>query len=394
MTLTTFAVPDPPAGEDWSFTVPGINLLALQSIIGTFTPDISNPNIVTVQDATGNGNTLQINRPTATQHLMLGQPGALPDDAACAFSDLGGTVSYGVAINTHTLPIDFTHDFSVEWWERVTDDSHFVIPLFWQPAGAIIQWSVEVNGAGSVFLSDHTHGDFIAPGAFLIDGAWHHYVWTWDQANQNNVQFYVDGVAAAGLARPGGYPTRPTGLQLIEVGDVNPASEVGHLDEVAFYPRQLSAGEVLAHFDSAPNGVAAYTAEVLGSGAAALWHLDEMPTDAPRLPTLEVFNGAQLLGEYPSSALQAVAQTTQYTWFSDARGTPGTATPAIVTVGVPPLVVPPGFTLASRTPGIQAGDRWSNVRILYDDALQQITPGYNPYAYPPGAYLSYKQEGS
>ena len=64
-----------------------------------------------------------------------------------------------------------------------------------------------------------------------------------------------------------------------------------------------------------------------------------------------------------------------------------------MTIGIPPVVALPGTVLASSTAGLQPTDQWSGVRILWDDALQQIGPGYNPYAFPPGAFLTYHQQG-
>ena len=46
MTLQSFAVPDPPAGQDWSFVVPGINLVALQTVVGTLRTDLNPGNVV------------------------------------------------------------------------------------------------------------------------------------------------------------------------------------------------------------------------------------------------------------------------------------------------------------------------------------------------------------
>ena len=393
MTLTTFALDTPAPGTDWSFVIPGINLVALTTIGGQLLTNLGDPNVVVLHDASGAGYILEIHAPPVTQHLMLGQSGALVDDAAIAFSDLAQTTHYGVALNPQTYPIDFSGDFSLEWWQKATTTADLPIPLAFAVIGGPL-WTVQVGPGTNVYLSDHVHGDNIAPTCFIADGAWHHYVWTWDQANQNAIAFYVDGAPVAGVVHPGGYPARVVGLQTLEVGDVSPADPVGFLDEVAVYPRALTAGEVAQHFTAAVGGLGLYTKQVLQSGATGYWHLDENPTDAPRLPTLEVLNGATLLGDYPAPVAQDVNTITSYTWFADARGTPGSATPAVVTIGVPPLVLPPGYTLRSLTAGLQDSDQWQNLRLLWDDALQSVGPGYQPYAYPPGAFLEYHQEGT
>lgn len=393
MSLTTFAVPDPAPGADWAFTVPGINLVAVQTIVGRYRTDLANPNFVLVRDASGNGHNLGISEPPSIQHLMVQQPGALADDAATAFSDQAGATSYGTAVGGPFPEVDLSGDFTVEWWQQVASSAQEPIPLVWALPGPAL-WSVSVDSSNDVTLSRGVGLSFVAPACFIPDGNWHYYAWTFDQANQANVQFYVDGLAVGGVIRPGGYPARPVGVDQFILGDDNPLNECGALDEVAFYPLALPPGQVLANWAASALGVAGYTARILGAGAVTLWHLDELATDADRLPTLDVLNGAILLGEYPASAVQSVGKSVQYTWFADARGTPGTATPTIVTVGIPALVLPPGYVLRSATAGIQPSDQWSGVRILWNDALQAIGPGYNPYDYPPGAFLTYRQIGT
>lgn len=392
MTLRTFTVDDIPAGTDWSFVVPGINLLAVQTIVGLLNTGLANPNVVIVKDSSGNGYDLEIIATPANQHLMLGAPGALFNDAATAFSDQLAPGPNGLALTTVPMPIDLSGDFTLEWWQRVGSSAQTPLPCVIDLAGPDFL-RITVDPANSVYLDRIGGAPYVSPNCFIPDSAWHHYAWTFDQANQANVAFYVDGVAVPGTIGPGNYPPRPVGTVGIRWGDVNGFDYVGALDEVAIYSRALTAGEIALHFALAALGLPEYGASVLGAGAVAYWHLDDLPTDADRLPTLDVFNSATLLGEYPSPQLQHVGTQVQYTWFADARGTPGSATPSVVTVGIPPLVMPPGYTFASETFGLQPFDQWSGVRVLWDDALQSISPGYDPYAYPPGAFLTYHQQG-
>ena len=133
---------------------------------------------------------------------------------------------------------------------------------------------------------------------------------------------------------------------------------------------------------------------MLGNGAAIYYHLDELPSGDPRLASLLVFNGTNVVGVYPSLTTQAANTAVAYTWLSGAKATPSSASPTAVTVGVPPLILPPGYALTSRTDQLQPTDQWSDIRIWWDDAYQNLLAGYNPYGYPPGALLVFKQLGA
>ena len=99
---------------------------------------------------------------------------------------------------------------------------------------------------------------------------WSHVVVTW---TGSAAQLYVNGLLADDIndpTRSGGYVPN-TGTNLIVGASDTGSPYRGSVDEVAFYPTALTAGQILANFNAASSGTpGAYHNQVVGAGARLL----------------------------------------------------------------------------------------------------------------------------
>jgi hypothetical protein len=224
--------------------------------------------------------------------VTLAQPGAIGDgDPAMGFN---GTTSF-VVVPNHPAWAYGTGPMSVECWFKTTMTTY----------GQLIDTKVagtNVAGFGVAIGSLLGRLEFriangtaqisaITPGAYH-DGAWHHCVGTLTRGVPDVLRVYIDGAFSKAASPPadGWNITSSQGLDVGKYnGSVDPAAMfVGGLDEVALYPRALTALEIAAHFTgrlATPAGVPGW---VLGEDEAMKYTIWKAitPSDTVDLPML------------------------------------------------------------------------------------------------------------
>lgn len=186
----------------------------------------------TVADASGHGH-----GGTVTGGVTFGAAGALAHDSdtAAAFDGSSGWIDLGnpAALQGSTG--------SLEAWvtTTATDANYHAVAVKWYAEGLFVR-------SGRLYTYDWSTSTASDTGVSVADGAWHHVALTFQLGVTNGTQVYVDGAlvltttiaAAANQAHDA----------VIGAGSTDPAELFpGTLDEVAFYDRVLSPGEVAAH---------------------------------------------------------------------------------------------------------------------------------------------------
>jgi Concanavalin A-like lectin/glucanases superfamily/Bacterial Ig-like domain/Calcineurin-like phosphoesterase len=182
--------------------------------------------------------------------VVLGVPGALPAhaDTAARFDGGNDQVNAGDPANGS---LDFgAHDFTVEVWVKASANDERGIVSKRQPLAGTPYWQATVTDDGSkagrvrVNVSDTVVSrEVYGPAIRVDDGAWHHVAIVFERSA--GIVIYVDGTSAVNAGAVAG-----------DIGNAGPllAGKVtgyayykGELDEVALYPRALSASRVRAH---------------------------------------------------------------------------------------------------------------------------------------------------
>jgi len=167
---------------------------------------------------------------TISGAVTLGQPGALADgDKAMR---VNGTITEKITTPAVTLPIIC----SVEAWIQSS-------------AVALKAYLSTRPGSGTIIGKQATHEVFVYVSGFVVstglvgDGAWHHVVVTVSVAT---TRIYLDGVLDTTVAQAHPAETQPLTLG----GDGNDVNLTwnGGLDEIAIYPRALTAQEIADHY--------------------------------------------------------------------------------------------------------------------------------------------------
>lgn len=401
MTLYVERPPNPTAGVDWSYMVPGRYLERITGITATLTT-VALPSTVAL-DASGNGHDGTYGGPG---------PGVL----------FGMYVGNGLG---STGPISLVGNWSVEgWYQSVSSvpglwDLMFIENTFATPDANVsinpangsvqIEWN-KVAGAGNRWFA------FCAAGTVPIDANPHYWVLT---VVGNVPTFYLDGVAkatavlVAGTAElaanwnlwvPGPFGGGPHGPPMfvpgIVAGDDAIESSISGgstsvLDEYAWYSHGLTAGQVAAHYAAGLVGIGAYTAAVLADAPFGYWHLDDVASGTGRTPGLFVTDGTDQVALIPDGFS---AQTTPgpyfYSWLPTLAADTRDPTGTITTVAIPKLILPAGYSVGTRTPDIQPGDQWSDIAVWWNDDAQRSQAAVDAFLYPPGALLVYQRIGT
>jgi hypothetical protein len=182
--------------------------------------------------------------------VTLGGPGAIAGDsnAAVRLDGVDDRVSMG---DPASGALDFgTGDFSVEVWLKTTLNGERAVIGKRSSTSSAPYWQVTVTDDGSrtgtiranVFdgaVSRQVYG----PSRRVDDGAWHHVVVVFDR--DVGITVYVDGVSASTSGAATG--SLASGGPFL-VGKVTGYGHFsGEIDEVAVYPRLVSAQQVQAH---------------------------------------------------------------------------------------------------------------------------------------------------
>ncbi len=117
--------------------------------------------------------------------------------------------------------------------------------LFDRRTGSGIVIAQTKDGQIQVQTSPAASEDFLSQNVTLSDGNWHHIALVFDQADNGPVTLYIDGTSDTASANAGAW-SWPAG-QEIELGHSHDGfwqSYNGQMDDVRFYNRALTAGEV------------------------------------------------------------------------------------------------------------------------------------------------------
>jgi len=181
---------------------------------------------------------------TISGGVTLGAAGAISDgDTAMTFDGVDDQIVTGANVNLLT-------PYTLEAWVKRsgTQETTILSTRFGYPTRDVINWRVQNTNGNPTLTLDYANAtspeqNFAAP-AFVADGQWHHLVAV---VTALNVDLYVDGVFL-GPAHP--LPAAFTGVSYpVTIGrDQFQGFGLGTLDEIAIYPRALTAAEIAAHY--------------------------------------------------------------------------------------------------------------------------------------------------
>jgi len=211
-------------------------------------------------------------------------PGAVSagGDQGASYNGVGGTNTF-ISFQSGLNPAA-SSPFTIEFWASPTGSDNDDSPVsnrvsagnrsgwvFFQRAAG---WNFRMyNGVGGGLGWDLTGGTSNL-------GSWSHVVATW---NGSAAQLYVNGTLADDSNDPaatGIYNASTSATLFLGTTDTG-SPYAGGVDEVAFYPTALSAGQILNHFNTATSAVpGAYHSLVLADGALLQLNNNVIPEPA------------------------------------------------------------------------------------------------------------------
>lgn len=175
--------------------------------------------------------------------VVLGQQGAIADDPDGAVRLAGGYISV-----PDSPAVSLTGPFTIEAWIKVTTAAQQgIVEKYDKPAfNGFVFRTVMGN---KLFAQTLTASQPLPPGVSgpttVLPGLWHHVAAVFDGSA---LSVYLDGARQASVASTAS-PTDGAGtLKLGARGDDANARLAGWLDEVAIYPKALSANRLKEHF--------------------------------------------------------------------------------------------------------------------------------------------------
>jgi hypothetical protein len=395
MTLYTQAVPAPPAGHDWAWTVPGNYIYDVTAVVATLGTLGGVSNVST--DASGNANTA-----TWDGSSTETTPGIVPVDGArrqFQGSQFGWHCNAGPILN-------WASPWSVEYWAGPgTGATSFV--------GINAESTLGVKTAPTINITHTYVGNTLSASIGGDNGAgatgsWgyagpnpqnplvpHHYVYTYDPGT-GLAAFYYDGVAVPFTQGSGPWDPMPP-LSAVQIGTgVGSASTgwSGDIDELAFYQSVLSSSSVAAHY-AARGAISSYTAAVMANSPLAYYHCNDFVNTGGRQVALTVASGAIALENIPTGFAEvSIAGPYVYSWQTGLQSSTQTAGGLLTTIAIPKLILPAGYVIGTDTLDIRSGDQWSGITIWWNSDVMDALATLSPYAYPPGAFYVYQQQGA
>lgn len=390
MALYVERPPAPPAGADWSYTVPGRYLERIVGVTATLGTFATMAAILT--DVSGNGNDGIAFWDDPSQ---IGRPGLVAGDT-CISGTLAGApdklMSAGVPdSNASVGPFDAANPFSIGYWSQPLAANLPQMHLRYGPGPFDYRTFYVDEVAGNRFMITRdaagNGGDAqTAVGSIPADAALHFYGYEWDGAVWS---FFYDGAQIATFADTGA-PFAGANLSALIISNSfqNQCGTNTNIDEPAVFPTALAPATWAAMFAAATVDFATYTAAVLAAAPAGYYHLDITDGSGGRTPGLYVSDGTDETVLIPDGfAAQATPGPYQYSWSPTLRAANRDPTGTITSVPLPELILPAGYVLGTRTPDLQPSDQWSDIVIWWNDDVQQSTIALDEIVYPPGAYL-------
>lgn len=187
----------------------------------------------------------------------VGSPAIVPGKVGNALSFTQG--SYVEVPNSPTLNPG-TSDFSIDAWIRTTAGVGYwpIVTKFegWNPT---VGWGLTLNSGGALQfrLNDGSSLGSVVSGVFVNDGEWKHVAITVERNSSTGIKFYVNGAhvwSGSSLSAPGSVSNSSP----MQIGGHVSGSAVayfeGEIDEVEYFPRLLSPGEIAALYQAGVAG--------------------------------------------------------------------------------------------------------------------------------------------
>ena len=390
MTLRTVSVPNPPAGQDWQVTVPGHELWNIVGITAT----LNGPNAPSaLGDSSGNGHPLgSVDNTGAWKFGQTGPYGG--GGGGLAVGSDGSGQQLPVGKTAQVAAFDLTN-LTCMWFAYVGANVSFQDYSFITDFGLgnNMKWGWGVrNNTNNPYDLDNQNGnnEIIAKAAFASRNVWHHIAVT---ANGAQWEVFLDGASNFTYAQR--LPIAGDNGQ-IQIGGSTSfgVSLIGRIAGVALWNSVLSGGTI-ASLAGSGGSAAAYKAAALAQSPLGLWMLDGQTVGPSRTVALDITDGTTIVDAIPSgpSAL-ASGGPYVYSWVPELAGTVTAPAGTSISVPIPNLVLPAGYTIGTSTPDIGGTDQWSNITVWWNDDIQEQTGGVTQFVYPPGAYLSYQRQGA
>ncbi len=387
MVLYVIPVPDPPMGADWKYTIPGQyieNITAITGRLRTFSAQVP----VQMFDASGNGNNGVYGNGTQTGMTFVA--GLVSGDAAVREV---GAQQIGTATPLSADPL--TGDFTIGGWIASANPSDFFNFMILQgSANPTVRFQVRGNSFGGFFQLTRNYtgltGDFFTTGTMPLPAGPNFITAVYTAAN-NHVVFYLNGTAFAAQT----YAAHPmvNTTDRLDIGNIG-AGVTQTFDEMFLIESALSAGNVAALYTAGLVGWDTWNSTLLAFTPFAYYQLDDAQADTGRAVLLDVTDGTHVVLDLPAGVpTPTVIEPFVYSWIPNLNSSTITPRPTTITAAIPPLVLPAGYTVGTRTLDLTAVDQWDNVTVWWNsNVMDSIGPGAG-FDYGDGAFLTYQQQG-
>lgn len=371
MAIQVVHVTNPVAGAEWQYTIPGqynVTLIGVQATLTTTAPP------TTAVDSSGAGLGATYNE---TFPLTFGVTGP--------FGGGGGrAVDINPGINQNSDIATFPNgagqlDFATFTYEilvnlRTSGVGSFETLLGIQSGSGPVrdQLMAHASGGSATIGYGYSGNNANFPGGSISRGAWHQVALTYDGTTWRP---YADGAALV-TSTTGAPDLTVVDKPFYIAGNNASGSNIfnGAAAAASVYNSVLSAARIAAHNTAIATSAAAYKAAVLADSPAALWMLDDALNTSPRTVTLAVQNGAATVATFPTDVPVVAPGVFTYSWQTLGPGAAQSVDGTLITVPIPTMTLPPGYTVGSNTPDIASTDQWSSVTLWYDDGTGTPNP--------------------
>jgi hypothetical protein len=365
MTLLVQRAPNPAAGADWTVTVPGQYDWAIVSVAAQLAAGLTNPTTATDDSGNANNLTYRSSNTTLTYGVtgpfgagggLAVQQGALAVGGAYVAGGPNSGV-YDVATFTAEAIVKPNDNLGASFQEVICirDDAF--------PTG-LVRWIFGIlRGSPALLRVAATNADVFNLGPTFTSSAWHHVAVTYDGARWVP---YVDGVAGVAVV---GHPfNAAVTLEDLTLGGdrLSVQNLTGDLAACALFSGALTGVQIAANQAAIATSAAAYETAVLADAPLALWMLDDPSVQGSRTVLLRITDGTRTVALIPPPTPQADATTMSYSWVPVSQQSASSPTGSSVIVAIPPLILPPGYTIGTTTTDIQSNDQWSNIAVWAD----------------------------